>query len=824
MQHPWLDRSKSAEERAELLLGRMTLDDKLALMNGGSPDPGLGIPPIVFSDGPAGVTSGEGNESRAGTQLPAPIALAASFDEERAREYGELLGKEAAERGVTVLLAPTVNIARSGRNGRTFEGYGEDPHLSGMMGAETVQGIQSQGVIANVKHYAANNQETDRFAQNSIIDERVVRELYLPAFEAAVTEGGAASAMASYNKINGIYGTEHRALLTDILKRNWGFRGFVVSDFMATQHAVKAANAGLDFELTVPFKRLFGEPLKSAVENGQVSMAVIDEAAGRILKTLFRFGHFDKGSAAEGRHFDDYGEGGNASPLSRTPAAALRLAQAGIVLLQNEGEALPLAADACIAVIGQAAGERMVASGGGSAHVVSRSVVSPLTGIRSLAQAEVHYARGTAPVPSGPKFMYGTPNEDLAVPEEAFEDGLQGYYYETGDLSGEPVRTDRLTHLNIVWGFEGAPPVSARWTGRLRAPSSGMYTFYLPSAGGSRLFVNGRLVLDNWDGGSPYASGTAELEEGVAVDIEVQFTAAGAPAALPCLALHWYAGSDDELIREAADLAAKMDAAVVFANDYMTENYDKPGLSLPGAQDRLIEEVAKANPNTVVVLNVGGPVLMPWHHCVKAVLMAWYPGQEGGHAIASALYGLYNPSGKLPVTIPASERQVPTAGEGQFPGIELDTVYTEGLEVGYRWYDAHGETPLFPFGHGLSFTAFKYASLTVKRRGATVEAEVDVRNAGGAEGRTAVQLYVSFPDAAGEPPKQLKRFRSVRLAPGESVTVRFTLRSRDLSIWDTANNRWTVPAGSFTLLVGESSRDIRLVHTFIWEDEPHADR
>ena len=797
MERPWLDQQKSLEERARLLLEAMSLEDKLALMHGGATSPQLGIPRIKLSDGPGGVTSGEG-VTVPGTQLPAPISLGATFDTDAAYRYGAVLGSESVNRDITILLAPTVNVARSALNGRTFEGYGEDPVLSAKLGVQFIKGVQEQGVIGNVKHYAANNQERDRFTQNSIIDERTLRELYLPAFEAAVVEGKVGTVMASYNKINGVAGTEHRELLTNILKNNWGFEGYVISDFMATQSTVEALLGGLDYELTLPFNQFFGEPLKKAIENELISMEKVDEVVGRIVSTLLRFGHFDKINCEV------------KAPLFH-PNEARQLALDSIVLLKNEEEILPLNKSKRIAVIGQAGSSRMIASGGGSAHVASDSVVSPLAGIQRLVGEElVQYAPGTAPIPTGPRFMYASPNEDLVVQPDAFEGGLLAEYFDTTDISGDPISSEIIDHLNIVWTFDSPMPLSARWTGRLRPKSTNIHTFYLPVSGGCRLFVNGQLVIDNWLGQAFYGVGEIMLEENELVDIEIQFTSIGAPSALPCIALHWYPASSDAEIDKAVQLAQDSDVAIVFLNDYMTENYDKPSLSLPGAQDRMVEAVAASNDNTVVVLNTGGPVLMPWLDQVRAVVQLWYPGQEGGNALASILFGDDEPSGRLPITFPASENEVPTASKGQFPGIAMNSVYSEGLLVGYRWYDANKKKPLFPFGHGLSYTAFSLEQLQVEQDESSIKVKFHVRNTGDREGDCIPQLYLGFPADSGEPPKLLKAFKKVRVEKRETVEILFELDRRAFSMWCTTTNRWVISDKEYVIMIGHSSDNIVL--------------
>lgn len=806
---PWMNSSLDIEQRVQALLAAMTPEDKLAMMHGGTPDEKLGIPVLKLNDGPGGVT---GPQERVGTQLPAPIALGATFDKSAARLYGEVIGKDAQERGTSLLLGPTVNIARTPLNGRTFEGYGEDSLLSAATGTAVIQGIQEQGVMACVKHYAANNQEVDRLSQNSIIDERTLREIYLPAFEAAVREGKAASIMSSYNRINGTYGSENAYLLQQVLKNNWAFDGFVVSDFLATQSTIPSIYAGLDYELTIPHKRFYGEPLKQAVEGGQVSIAMIDESTGRILRQMFNFGFFDRVQEAAAAHDQN-----DVTICAQRDEEALYLAEESIVLLQNNNNILPLAAVGSIAIIGQAA-VNLIASGGGSAHVPNASAITPLAAIerRAGANAQVTYAPGTAPVPVGPSFIYPSPNASLTIPPEMFEDGLLMSSYDTSDLSGEPVREQSMPNLRLNWQFDGVPhTLSAKWTGTLTPKASAEYTFYVPASGGTRLYVDGELILNNWEYQSLYVAGRKRLESGISVSVEVHYKAVnGEAASLPSISLEWYAGTDELIIEEAAQIASTADKAIVFVNDYMTENFDKSDLFLPGCQDQLIRAVATANPNTIVVLNTGGPVAMPWLDQVAAVVEAWYPGQQGGEAIAKMLFGDTNPSGRLPMTFPASEKQGPLASKGQYPGIGLDTVYSEKLKVGYRWFTTEEEAPLFPFGHGLSYTSFRYSSLEIEQVEndgiPCLQVAFDVTNVGEHDGQAVPQLYVRYPSAAGEPPLQLRNYAKLEIPAGRTVRTAMLLNPRAFSTWNTMYSRWEVPVGAFTVLIGESSAKIVL--------------
>ncbi|MCG7378759.1 glycoside hydrolase family 3 C-terminal domain-containing protein [Paenibacillus sp. ACRSA] len=796
--------------RAELLLEVMSLDDKLALMHGGEPNNSFGIPRLKLNDGPAGIT---GPDENTGTQLPAPIALAASFSPEYAYRYGKQIGREGKSRETSLLLGPTVNIARSPLNGRTFEAYGEDPFLAARTGVEVVKGIQDQGVMTCVKHYAVNNQEEERFTQNSIVDERTLREIYLPAFEAVVREGGASSLMASYNQINGVHGAENRDLLQRILKHNWAFEGFVVSDFLATQSTVASIHAGLDYELTFPHKRYFGEPLKEAVKSGLVSLEAINESVERILKEMFTAGLFER---AESNERD--ASNGEVLRLSGEKEA-LEAAIRSIVLLKNEKGVLPLNQKSKIAVFGQAAAEGYIASGGGSAYVPGKPI-TPLEGIRKQVGSgvEVTYRRGTTPVPMGPSFMYDSPNVEYTIPAEAFSDGLVVYTYPDNALGGEPIDRVTVPNLCVNWELSGKQrPSSARWVGKLIAPMTADYTFYLPASGGARLFLEGELLLDNWDVRLTNRIAVKHMVAGEAVDLEVHYTSDGAPAALASIALEWYPNTDESYIQEAVQCAEEADYAIIVVNDYMTENYDKPNLDLPGAQNSLIAAVASSNPNTIVVLNTGGPVAMPWLNEVQAVVAGWYGGINGGDALAQILFGNADPSGRLPITFPMSIEESPVCTSAQYPGLQGDTVYSEKLEVGYRGYLSRSITPLFPFGHGLSYTSFDYHDLHLQMgepdstsNQSVVTAIFKVTNTGDRSGTVVPQLYVEFPLSASEPSPVLRQYTSLELQPGESVTIELSLGARAFAVWEPQKELWKVPNGSYTVRIGDSFSNLSL--------------
>jgi beta-glucosidase len=810
--------------RAQALVRQMTLDEKISLVHGTgfitgngytgfTPTiPRLGIPAFYLADGPNGV----GNGAKGVTAFPAAINNASTWDTRLLRRYGAVLGAEHAGKGNDVALAPTMNILRVPGWGRAFETFSEDPELAGEIGAAEIRGIQSQGVIADAKHFAANNQETDRQTVNAVIDERTLREIYTAQFQKAVRQGGVRSVMCAYNRVNGPYACENAHLLRDILKRDWGFDGFVVSDWFATHSTVAAANAGLDLEMPggntllgrpSPFPEHFGEDLKAAVQAGQVPQARLDDMVGRILTARIAEGQLDR--TTTGSH--------DAVVTSEAHQDfAEQLSEQGTVLLKNAGGVLPIDDQhvGSVAVIGAAAQTSPIYTGGGSAAVVPSDTVTPLEGIQARAgeDVDVTYAPGTAGTAEPPLIETAR-----LTPASGAGHGLTAEYFASPDLTGQPA----ITRVDPTVQVSGAPQGlsgtwSARWTGTFTPTVSGLQRFSFSGSGIARLYVNGKLVLSS---ANALNIATVDLQAGQPVPIRVEYVAKSGFAGLfpPSLKLGW-SPPDPAQVKEAVDTARAADVAVVFVNDIRTEGADLPTLKLPGDQDALIEAVAAANPHTVVVLDTGGPVLTPWRSKVAGILEAWYPGQENGDAIASVLFGDVNPSGKLPATFPRSDAQGPLTSPIRFPGVNDTVRYGEGLLVGYRWYDARGQRPAFPFGHGLSYTTFSYGKLRVLpsfRRGGLI-VKVRVRNTGDREGAEVVQLYVGFPASAGEPPKVLKAFRKVQLDPGKRATVTLTLDRRDLSVWSDTRHGWVSPTGRYRLMVGSSSRDIRSTAS-VWD-------
>jgi beta-glucosidase len=805
---PWVGSNAPIADRVSEVLAKMTLDQKIQMVHGASGPyvgnipaiPSLCIPALKLEDGPAGVADGMTGV----TQLPAPVAGAASWDPSLMQQYGSVIGAEQWGKGANVDLGPTVNIVRDPRWGRAFEAFSEDPYLSGRIGVADIGGIQGQGVLAQVKHLAVYNQETNRNtpSDNAIVSTRTMQEIYLPQFQAAVQQGKASSVMCSYSTINGTYACENPYIQNTVLKQQWGFPGFVTSDWGATHSTVPSANNGLDMQM--PDASFFGAPLKAAVLAGQVPLSRLDDMVSRVLTEEFRFGLFERTQT------------GTPASVVTSPqhaAVARNVAEQGTVLLKNDGSALPLDTSKVhsVAVIGADAGSQAQSAGGGSASVTAPYVITPLQGITSRAGSKVKVTYAQGPAANG---------QLPAVPASAFQGPLSAQFFNNMTLSGTPVATRTDPNVDFNWNGQspqsgvGATQWSAKWTGTIVPPATGTYTFSLSSDDGSRLFINGQQVIDNWrDQATNTETATVSLTAGQAASVEVDYYQNGGASNV---SLGWELPGQDP-IGQAVTAAKSSDVAVVFASDFESEGSDLTSIDLPGQQNQLISAVAAANPNTIVVLNTGSAVTMPWLSQVKGVLEAWYPGQEDGNAIASVLFGDVNPSGHLPVTFPQSLSQVPASTPAQWPGVNGQVQYSEGLGVGYRWYDANNITPLFPFGYGLSYTTFAFSHLSVTPDHTTsrgmVTVHADVTNSGSRPGSDVVQLYVGNPASAGEPPKQLKGFSKVTLAPGQTKQVSFRLSSAAFAYFSDAANNWAVADGTYQIMVGDSSANLPLTGT-----------
>ena len=802
----------------------LTRDEKIALVSGDgmwtTPGvPRLDVPPLHLCDGPSGARGlnfpGAGRLRSA--CFPCGSALAATWNPELVARVGRSIGEEARAKTAHVLLAPTVNLHRTPIAGRNFECYSEDPELSAVMAVAYVRGVQSAGVAACVKHFVCNDQEFERHTISAEVSERALRELYLRPFEAAVIDGGAWSLMGAYNRVGGTYACEHPRLLTEILRDEWGFDGFVVSDWFATQTAAPAATAGLDLEMPGPPRR-FGDALREALDAGELSEAALDAMVDRLLAVRER-------TQAKERA----GEEPSADDRADHRQTARQAAAEAIVLLKNDGDVLPLDADALrsLAVIGPNAASSVI-QGGGSAQVTPHYVVTALDGIRERCgdAVRVDFERGCSRHKS-------TPLLDRTVLEPLPGDGsdrLRLEFFAGDDVAGEPIATSSAPAAVLTWFGEPVPDVpadafAARALGTVVAPETGRFVFSLTSVGRSRLLVDGTLVVDNWEAepggdsffgvGSPEVEGAIELEAGRRYEVCIEFAKKTPKLPLAGVRVGCALPEPADLLERAVRCAADADAAVVVVgldHEWETEGRDRDDLSLPGRQAELIERVAAANPRTVVVLNTGSPVEMPWLDSVPAVLQLWYPGQELGHALGDVLFGDVDASGRLPTTFPKRLEDNPAFAH--YPGENGLVHYREELLIGYRHYDTKGIEPLLPFGHGLSYTTFAYGPLETDAAsyadGATVTASVEVTNTGERRGYEVVQLYLRDPESTlPRPEKELVSFVKLDLHPGEKAKARFALPPRALACYDPERADWVVEPGEFELLAGASSRDIR---------------
>jgi beta-glucosidase len=764
---PWLNQSLPISQRVHLLLSKMTLANEITMVEGQgtsqpyvfymAAQPSLCIPAMGLEDGPLGV----GDGLTGVTQLPSGASLAATFDTSLARRYGAVIGQEEWGKGAAVNLGPTVNILRDPRWGRSFEAFTEDPFLNAALAVSEIGGVQAQGEMSQVKHFAAYNQETNRNtpADNVIVSNRTLHEIYLPAFQQAVTRAKVASVMCAYSVINGNFACQNPYLETQVLRQRWGFPGFVTSDYAAL-HSTQGAVDGTDMEQ--PFNMFFGPALQTDVENGTIPKSVVDTMVSRIATEMFRFGIFNHPPT---------GTPGVTVTTPAHQAVAARIAEDGTVLLKNGGGVLPLPAAhaGTVAVIGPAASAAPTPTGGGSAFVTAPFSVTPWQGLQAAA------GPGTNVV-----YQQGLPTDTSlpAIPASA----LSPAYAPT--------------------------PLGGSYTGTLSAPETGTYVLAITNPCGcytaTTLSLDGTEILS--DPSTPPVhtfSVAVQLQAGHTYQIQISGNSSALTWATP-------SALAPGISQAAAAARSASTAVVVVSDDTETEAADRPGLGLPSAQDELISAVAAANPHTVVVIDAGAPVTMPWLGQVAAVVDAWYPGESNGAALASVIYGATDPSGHLPVTFPRSLSQVPASTPAQFPGVGGQVQYSEGIDVGYRWYDAQNLTPLFPFGYGLSYTSFAFSDLRVTPsqlvgRGALVHVTARVTNTGPVTGAEVAQLYLGDPATAGEPPRQLKGFQKVTLGPGRSAVVSFTLDGHDLSYWSDPANGWVVPAGGFRVYVGDSS-------------------
>ena len=848
--------TEATEERSRV--AALPVEAKVRLLTGADSwrtygDDTLGLRPIIMSDGPAGVRGVTKDDRNPSASLPCPSALGATWDSELIHELAAALGAEARGKGIDVVLAPTINLMRTPLGGRGFECFSEDPVLSARIAAGYVTGLQSAGVGAAVKHYVGNDSETERWTYDARIAEAVLRELYLVPFEACVREAGALVVMAAYNSVNGALMTEHESLLGRVLKGEWGFTGVVVSDWSAARSTVPTAQAGLDLVMPGP-KGPWGAALVEAVRSGAVAEEVIDDKVLRLLRLARRVGALAgprlDGPRLDGPRLDGPGVDGpglDGSPLEPSgvdgsaldgrgragpvaPVLLRRAAAASFVLLRNQDQVLPLDTDtiATVAVLGPNAVHPVI-QGGGSAAVIPGALSTPADALgEALAgQAEVTVVAGCQTWEMVPE----PPARTLRDPVS----GEPGVRVEYRDGDGALLGSEhRLSTVFAWWGEDGLPPgigwgesgtVTVATT--FRAESTGPHTVGAAGVGRLVLAVEGEMIADVETPvpADPVETmtrpgqvlGTVWLTAGQEASVRLDFRPSADAEGPLAVRLGIVASPDEEAaLDEAVRAAAAADVAVLVVGSAETtesEGFDRETLRLPGRQDELIERVSAANPRTVVVVNAGMPVLMPWAAQVAAVLYAWLPGQAIGEALADVLLGRAEPGGRLPVTMPVREADCPVL---RAVPVEGRLGYDEGLLIGYRGYDAAGTAPLFPFGHGLGYTTWSYelleAGALVLAAGADLTISVTVRNTGDRPGHEVVEAYVAGPAADGRPVRVLGAFGRVAAGPGELARVTLTLPARVFGRYDTKTAQWTWPPGEFTVAVGRSSRDLRL-HT-----------
>lgn len=849
---PYKNWNLPVEERLEDLLNRMTLEEKINMVSGAkkgesvintamiqsagssanilaavdSPSKSqinirLGIPELTMTDGPLGP-----NREGAATNYGSGINMAATFDKSLIERVGKELGAETRDLGYNMLLGPCINIARVPHGGRTFEAFGEDPYLMSRMAVAYVKGVQSEHVATCTKHFACNNQEWNRMSVDAKLDDRALREIYLPAYKAVVQEADGWTIMSAYNQTLGAFCCENKYLQIDILKKEWGFTGAVVSDWGGVRSTVNTALCGMDSEM--PDGRFMGEKLFEAVKKGQVPESQIEDMARRVLRVIFKAGLFDEPTAAYG---------GLANTQERRNLAKT-VAEKSIVLLKNEGSLLPLKKNqfSSIAVIGPNANVARM-SGGGSGNNPGHYGISPMQGIVAMLKdqgTQVSYERGIAEtkleIPVVPSEMLFPPDGNPG------KNGLWAEYFNNRDLTGEPVLTRLEKQINFDWGYGAArsnggpgspdPNIvnidkwSARWTGKLASPGKGMYNIGLKADNGVRLFLDGKLIIDSWTDQAPgkFKIAIFRFEENRIYDIKIEFYENWG-SCLCILGMEKYeAGLEME---NAVTLAKKSELAIVCAglnSEMEGEAKDRDELCLPESQIDLIQKVSAVNKNTIVVLYGATPITMAeWIDKVPVVIDALYPGQEGGNALAGILFGDVSPSGKLPLTF--LKRWEDSPAYGTYPGDRDVAYYNEGIFVGYRHFDKKNIEPLFPFGYGLSYTSFEYSNLKLDKpvleQNDTLSITMTVKNTGKMDGDEVVQLYIHDEKASVEREvKSLKGFERVSLKTGESKEVSFKIDKSHLSFYDVKSKKWFAEPGIFDVLIGSSSRDIRLNQQF----------
>ncbi|MFE6850452.1 glycoside hydrolase family 3 protein [Streptomyces sp. NPDC057674] len=806
------------EEAVEAALAKLDLDTKTRLLGGQDmwslpALPEIGLASLVMSDGPIGVRGVRWTADDPSVALPSPTALAAAWDPALARRAGRLLAQEARRKSVHVLLAPTVNLHRTPLGGRHFEAYSEDPFLTGAVGTGYVQGVQDGGVGTTVKHFVANDAETDRFTVDNRIAPRPLRELYLAPFEAIVENAHPWGIMTAYNQVNGVTMTENHHLVNEVLRGEWGFDGCNVSDWMAARSTTGDIEGGLDVAMPGP-RTVYGEALAAAVRAGEVEESAVDAAVRNVLRLAARVGVLE-----------------GAPPVVTEPPADLdgdalarEVARRGFVLVRNENSALPLAPGTTVALSGAAARDARVL-GGGSAQVFPAHVVSPLAGLTA--------ALAAGPAGGAVTFTVGADPSDELTPAGSTSTGFT-LRARCRDASGTVLGEGSLPNGQVQWIGDDLPAgvthealASVEVVGTFTPRESGEHSFGTRGLGAYTLAIGGETLYEGVQAmgpetdpfeaffGSPVERAKVALTAGETVEVSLLHTldkefAAPLPAVMFSFVHLGPRRDPDELIAEAVEAARAADTAVVVVattERVESEGFDRKDLALPGRQDDLVRAVAAANPNTVVVVNAGSPVELPWREDVAAVLLSWFPGQEGGAALADVLTGAEEPGGRLPTTWPVALADVPVTETTPTEG-ELD--YAEGVFIGYRAWDKAGAVPAYAFGHGLGYTTWSYDALTAGPGTATVR----LTNTGDRAGREVVQVYLApVDDSAERPARWLAGFANVEAGPGETVEAAIELPRRAFEIWDEEKGDWTLVAGTYEVLAAHSLTDARLTTT-----------
>ena len=799
------------------LIQDLTLQEKISLMSGfnswyTNKIDRLNIPSIKMSDGPNGVR-GDSTSGKSSACFPCAISIGSTWDMDLINQLGVALGEEAKVKDVDVLLGPTINIHRHPLGGRHFESFSEDPFLTGKIATEYVKGVQSQNVAACLKHFIGNDTEYERHLVSSNIDEKTLREIYLLPFEMGVKEGNAQVVMSAYNKLNNIYCSSHKELLIDILKDEWGFDGYVVSDWGAALETEENARGGLDLEMPGP-GNVWGDQLYAAVSEGKVEEELINDKVRRILNIA----SFSKRFENPTNKPEESNDSAEHRKLLKKAAAS------GMVLLKNN-DLLPLKSDIKnLAIIGPNAKEAQII-GGGSASLKPHYQAHPLEAFENKLgdQINISYAKGCHTHKYLPK-----------VKEELMDDekGFLVEYFE-GSKFDENILVEEHLIGNKFWVFEGfakdviakfdRPDISVRFSCAYTPDISGNHEFEIFGIGKARLFIDGKELIDNWTETSPgeaffsFSSDSkkalVDLDEGKTYQLEIRYKFEGN---FPAIYIGCQTPDKVNLFDEALEVAKAADQVVLIVgtnSDWETEGNDRSDFNLPANQNHLIEEVLQVNPNTLVVLNTGSPVKMPWADRAEAILQTWFAGQEFGNAMVDIITGAINPSGRLPTSFPKNIEDTPAFNS--YPGKDLQMNYEEKLLVGYRWYDKKDIKTLFPFGHGLSYTQFEYTDLEVEiQANNKVSCTFLIQNTGLIAGAETAQCYIGYKtDDHSEPKKTLQGFSKITLNQGDKSKVEINLNSRNFSSWNEAKQNWEVRSGSYEIFIGSSAENIILQST-----------